>query len=212
MKNIGLHYAESESSLWNGVRDTLSLPDDDHLHCFGYNTYYNDQTGNAFVFIDLAKGTGSRYWIGMGYTGTTNPVDALKGVGVETSEYTGYSFDNVVQETVAGKQSNWYKANTGYSAAYSPMLMSRGAVDLNKGAGGATIYVYGNYDRNFAPPIDGITVINTNTQTMSSYSYGYNGTSGAGWYSAVACNAASGNIPNLNDNSSGSQPAHLVMY
>ncbi len=120
VKNIGLHYAESENGLWSGVRDTLSLPDDDHLHCFGYNTYYNDQSGNGFVYIDLAKGTGSRYWIGMGYTGTTNPVDACKGVGVETSEFSGYCFDDVVQETVAGKQSNWYKANTGYSAAYSP--------------------------------------------------------------------------------------------
>ena len=116
---------------------------------------------------DLTEGTGGDYYVYMGWNYTTNPDEAITDLRLSVDEM--YEKSRTV--VADGKEIIFYPVNSGVHSSV-PQLHSDGCVDLNKGAGGATIYLYATKDASAGAPIRDIVVSNEILSAENGYFYG----------------------------------------
>lgn len=107
----------------------------------------NTITNGGFTLIDkdLNVGAGGQF-VYMGYKTTTEHTKALRDIKFYVAD--SNSAQSSITCTVNGKECTYTQLST---------------IDLNKGAGGDYIYVYGSYDENAGPPIKTISFGSTTT-------------------------------------------------
>lgn len=102
--------------------------------------------GNGYVLAkDLTAGTGSSYYVYVGWTWTTNPAEAVRGFRIEHngSLASSYSQSGVM----------WYPVNSGVHS-WVPQLHGDGCVDLNKGKSDSDdLKLYVTKDPAFGDPV-----------------------------------------------------------
>ena len=189
VKNVALCYYQSWSSGLSSIKEAVGYQDaDGSLYDGSYHAYIDGTNAAGYVYIDLTKGTGGKYYVFAGYTLTDDPSQAACAIGVETSEWSGFS--NSAAVPVLGAA--WWRCNSGADAAYAPMLHADGAVNLNVGATSRLaeeLHLYAAYDPTYGPAIDCFTVISQDDGEAIEAEDGRNYFLGDGWYSCVALNA-----------------------
>ncbi|MBQ6864446.1 MAG: hypothetical protein IJO14_09450 [Clostridia bacterium] len=126
----------------------FSLPDKNWIGATASGSAEKKITNNGYNLVDqdLNDGAGGDY-IFMGYKNTTNPANAVRALGVMVTE---------------NPPDTYYANFNGKSCLFKPVKayydwdsssITTGVLDMNKGAGGAYIYLYYSTDPNAGPPI-----------------------------------------------------------
>lgn len=116
---------------------------------------------------DLTAGTGSKYYVYIGWTWTTNPAEAVRGFRLD---HNGSMPNSWTQSGVM-----WYPVNTGVHT-WVPQLHGDGCVDLNKGKSGSDdIKVYITKDPAFGPPLTNLFRAGSTTERDNYLNSGWTG-------------------------------------